>query len=79
MARKSITPAVLGVDGNEGYAMIGDGSEIGPAAFEPIESDGEPGTDAWIEAAVAASQLALRKLQQRFPDQEIRGKWTSAE
>ena len=76
MAGKSILPAVLGVDGNEGYAMLGDGSEIGPAAFEPIESDDEPGSDAWVEAAVAASQLALKKLQQRFPDKELRGSWS---
>jgi hypothetical protein len=77
MPGKSVVPAVLGVDGNEGYAMIGDGSEIGPAAFEPIASDDEPGSDAWVKAAVVASQAALRKLQQRFPDKELRGRWSS--
>lgn len=77
MADKSVVPAVLGVDGNEGYAMIGDGSEIGPAAFEPIDSDDAPGSAAWVKAAVVASQAALRKLQRRFPDQELQGKWSS--
>ena len=74
---KPVVEAVLSVDGNEGFAMIGDGWEIGPAEFEPVLSDELPGSEAWTFAAREASEQALRKLQARFPDRIIRGAWQS--
>jgi hypothetical protein len=75
LQHKRVVDAVLSAEGDEGYAMIGDGGEIGPAAFAPIVSDEEPGTEEWTRAARAASEQALRKLQARFPDRQIRGEW----
>lgn len=75
MRRKQIVDAVLSVDGNEGFAMIGDGWEIGPAEFEPVQSSESPGSDAWNHAARRASERALERLQRRFPERVIRGAW----
>ena len=72
---KPVFTAVLSVDGNEGFAMIGDGWDIGPAEFEPVISDEVPGSEAWESAARQASEQALRKLQARFPDRLIHGAW----
>jgi len=75
--QKTVVDALLGAEGDEGFAMIGDWSEIGPAAFEPVVSTAKPGTAAWTRAAQQASEQALRKLQARFPDKIIRGQWQS--
>ena len=77
-ASKSAKPfitAVLSVNGNEGFAMIGDGWDIGPAAFEPVISDEVPGSEAWESAARQVSEQALRKRQARFPDRLIHRAW----
>ncbi len=77
-ASKSAKPfitAVLSVNGNEGFAMIGDGRDIGPAAFKPVIPDEVPGNEAWESAARQASEQALRKRQARFPDRLIHGAW----
>lgn len=72
---RPVVEAVLSVDGDEGFAMLGDWEDIGPAAFEPVNSRDRPGSEAWNRAARAASEQALRKLQARFPDRIIRGEW----
>ena len=77
MIQKRMVDAVLSAEGDEGYAMLGDDDHIGPASFEPIGSEDLPGTEAWVRAARAASERALRKLQARFPDRQIRGEWRS--
>ena len=73
--QESIVDAVLSAEGDEGFAMLGDWSHIGPAEFEPVHSKARPGSAAWMRAARAASQQALRRLQARFPDKIIRGEW----
>lgn len=73
--KQQVVQAVLSVDGNEGFAMIGDGWDIGPAEFEPVQSAERPGTEAWNSAARHASERALEKLRRRFPDRVIRGAW----
>jgi hypothetical protein len=77
ITQSDVVDAVLSVEGDEGFAMLGDWAHIGPAEFEPIHSGAKPGTDAWNRDARAASELALRKLQARFPDRIIRGEWQS--
>jgi hypothetical protein len=77
-ASKSAKPfitALPSVNGNEGFAMIGDGRDIRPAAFEPVISDEMPGSEAWDNAAREASEQALRKRQARFPDRLIHAAW----
>lgn len=77
ISQKDVVDAVLSVEGGEGFAMLGDWSQIGPAEFEPLHTRAKQGSEAWNRAAREASELALRKLQARFPNQIIRGEWQS--
>lgn len=63
--------AVLGVDGNCGFALLGDDLQSGEAEFVEIVSGDPVGTKEWAEAASRASTTAYRKLQDRLSDQQF--------
>lgn len=70
--------AILGVDGNAGFALVGEDIQSGEAEFIeialPIEASKDPNRyhkSEWVSAAKRAATLAYRALQARLPDRKI--------
>lgn len=58
--------AIIGVDGNCGFALLGEDLQSGEAEFVEIDSKDTAGSGPWCEAANVASRRALSKLRQRL-------------
>lgn len=70
--------AELGVDGNTGYARLGEDIQSGEAEFVvidlPLEASQDPNRyhkSEWVVAAKRAANLALRNLRQRLSDRKF--------
>ncbi len=70
--------AELGVDGNAGFALLGEDIQSGEAEFVeidlPLEASKDPNRyhdTEWCNAACRAATKALIRLRARFPDREI--------
>lgn len=70
--------AELGVDGNAGFALLGEDLQSGECEFVPIDLPLEASKDPnryhhteWRRAAEKAATKALQKLRERLPDREI--------
>jgi len=63
--------AELGVDGNAGFALLGDNIQEGEAEFVVIEGDEPRWTSAWHLAATRAASTAYRRLKERLPDRKF--------
>lgn len=70
--------AELGVDGNAGFALLGEDLQIGEAEFVPIYMPLELCKDPnrynkseWVNAAKRASTAAYRALKARLPDRQF--------
>lgn len=66
-----IERAELGVDGNAGFALLGENIQEGEAEFITIECKEPQWTTEWHAAAVAATSAAYRKLRDRLPDRHF--------
>lgn len=60
--------AELGVDGNAGFALLGQDIQSGEAEFVTIESNARVGSADWCDAACRAATKAYRQLKARLPD-----------
>lgn len=70
--------AELGVDGNAGFALLGDDLQSGEAEFVeialPVEASKDPNRyhhSEWVAAAKVAATAAYRKLKARLADREF--------
>lgn len=63
--------AELGVDGNRGFALLGDDLQVGEAEFVEIKTTAAVGTSEWHHAAVSAATEAYRALKARLNDREF--------
>ena len=63
--------AELGIDGNAGFALLGEDLQVGEAEFVTIETDAAVGTSEWHRAAVLAATKAYRRLKERLKDREF--------
>lgn len=70
--------AELGVDGNAGFARLGENLQEGEAEFVEIDLPNEASKDPnryhkieWVDAAKIAINKAYRKLKERLSDQEF--------
>lgn len=70
--------AELGIDGNCGFALLGEDLQIGEAEFVEIKMPPEASKDPlryqnseWNRAAVRAATAAYKALKARLPDQEF--------
>lgn len=70
--------AVLGVDGNAGFALIGEDLQQGEAEFVeialPLGASQNPNryhNSEWVTAAKRAATLAYRALKARLPDRQF--------
>ena len=71
--------AVIGVDGNCAFALVGDDLQVGESEWVEIESS-DPAryhSTEWCEAANRASRRALAKLRERLGYDLRAGKWLS--
>lgn len=73
-----IERAGLGIDGNAGFALLGDDLQSGEAEFVVIDLPPEASKDPhryhkseWVSAAKRAANLALRNLRQRLSDRKF--------
>ena len=70
--------AELGIDGNCGFALLGENLQEGEAEFVeialPAEASKDPGRyhhSEWVKAAKRAATTAYRQLKARLPDREF--------
>jgi hypothetical protein len=63
--------AELGVDGNAGFALLGEDIQAGEAEFVAIECDAPKGTLARHVAARRAATKAYRALKARLPERQF--------
>lgn len=70
--------AELGIDGNAGFALLGEDLQIGEAEFVeiklPLEASKDPNRyhhSEWVRAAKIAATAAYRKLKARLPGREF--------
>lgn len=70
--------AELGVDGNAGFALLGEDLQSGEAEFIAIDLPPEASKDPnryhkseWVSAAKRAATAAYAALKRRLPDQEF--------
>jgi hypothetical protein len=70
--------AELGVDGNAGFALLGDDPQSGEVEFVVIDLPPEASKDPnryhkseWVSAAKCATTAAYRALKQRLVDREF--------
>jgi hypothetical protein len=63
--------AELGVDGNAGFALLGENIQEGEAEFVTIECNEPRWTSAWHVAACHAASEAYHKLKGRLPDRQF--------
>lgn len=61
--------ALLGVDGNCGFALLGEDLQVGESEFVEIAGSDPVGSKGWAEEASRAATSAYRKLQSRLADQ----------
>jgi hypothetical protein len=78
--------AVIGIDGNCGYALLGENLQEGESEFVEIDDVDDPRaasfelryySDEWCEAARTAARRALDKLRARLGYTIDTGKWLS--
>ncbi len=74
----AIERAELGIDGNAGFALLGEDLQVGEAEFVTIDLPPEASKDPnryhkseWVSAAKRAATAAYRKLKERLPDREF--------
>jgi len=60
--------AELGVDGNAGFALLGDDLQSGEAEFVEFTWQGHVGCSDWHHAACRAATKAYCNLKARLPD-----------
>jgi hypothetical protein len=58
--------AELGVDGNCGFALLGEDIQVGEAEFVEFATDAPKGSSQWERAAEHAATKALHKLEARL-------------
>lgn len=70
--------AIIGVDGNCGFALLGLNIQEGDAEFVeidlPLEASKDPNRyykSEWVDAAMRAATKAYRKLKERLPDRQF--------
>lgn len=70
--------AELGIDGNAGFALLGEDLQSGEAEFVeidlPLEASKDPNRyhkSEWVKAAKIASTKAYRALKARLPDRQF--------
>ena len=70
--------AELGIDGNAGFALLGENLQEGEAEFVeialPVEASKDPNRyqhSEWVKAAKIAATAAYRKLKARLADREF--------
>lgn len=70
--------AEIGIDGNAGFALLGDDLQSGEAEFVTIDLLPEASKDPhryqkseWVSAAKCAATAAYRALKARLPDREF--------
>lgn len=70
--------AELGIDGNAGFALLGEDLQVGEAEFVtidlPLEACKDPNRyhkTEWVSAAKRAATAAYRALKARLPDREF--------
>ena len=73
-----IERAELGIDGNAGFALLGDNLQSGEAEFVTIDLPPEASKDPnryhkseWVSAAKRAINLAYRALKARLSDRQF--------
>lgn len=73
-----IERAEIGIDGNAGFALLGDDLQSGEAEFVEIALPAEASKDPnryhkseWVTAAKRAATAAYRALKARLPDREF--------
>lgn len=60
--------AELGVDGNAGFALLGEDLQSGEAEFETIKTDAAKYSSEWEQAAKRAINLAFQRLKARIDE-----------
>jgi hypothetical protein len=70
--------AELGIDGNAGFALLGEDLQVGEAEFVtidlPLEASKDPNRyqkSEWVSAAKRATTAAYHKLKARLPDRQF--------
>lgn len=70
--------AEIGIDGNAGFALLGDDLQSGEAEFVTINLPPEASKDPdryhkseWVSAAKSAATAAYKALKARLPDREF--------
>lgn len=63
--------AELGIDGNCGFALLGEDLQIGEAEFVEIKCDAPCGTSERCRAELRAATAAYRALKARLPDRQF--------
>lgn len=66
MATNPVRRAELGVDGNCGFALVGEDLQVGEAEFVEIQTDAPKPSARWERDAEIAATKALRKLEARL-------------
>ena len=66
-----IDRAELGVDGNAGFALLGEDIQAGEAEFITIECDEPKWTSDWHNAARRAATKAYQALKARLPHRQF--------
>ena len=76
--REKLERAEIGVDGNAGFALLGENIQVGEAEFVeialPVEASKDPNRyhhSEWCDAAERAASAALRKLKARLAPREF--------
>jgi hypothetical protein len=69
----TVSRAELGIDGNAGFALLGEDLAIGEAEFETITGDHPKGTSEYDRQAKLAINRAFTRLKKRLGG-EYRGK-----
>lgn len=63
--------AELGIDGNAGFALLGDDLQIGEAEFVEFDKNIPVGSAEWAAVAKAAAMKAYRALKARLSDRQF--------
>lgn len=63
--------AELGIDGNCGFALLGENIQEGEAEFVEIKTAAPAGSSDWHHAAVRAATEAYNNLKRRLPDRQF--------
>ena len=66
-----IERAEIGVDGNCGFALLGEDLQQGEAEFVLIDTAAQKYSSEWEDAACRAATKALSNLHKRLPDKHF--------